>query len=71
MNQPFLPGSNAVAPPPPSFAQIYAAADEQRRCEMDERAAIYEYDGKFSREEAETRTARDFQVLKPPERIIG
>jgi len=38
-----------------TFAALYSAADEEGRYALDERAAIREYDGGLSREEAEAR----------------
>jgi len=45
-----------------SFDQLHAGADEQGRYALDERAAIYEYDGCLSRIEAERQAAAEWEV---------
>ena len=45
----------------PSFGELWQSLDEQGRYELDERAAIYEYEAGFSRAEAEAKAAAEFQ----------
>lgn len=42
------------------FARLYAAATEDEKIALDERAAILEYDANYSRERAEATAAREF-----------
>lgn len=42
------------------FKSMYVPADEDTRYELDERAAIHEFDGWLSRDEAEQRTAEEW-----------
>lgn len=44
-----------------TFAELYASADEELRYRLDERAAIHQYDGGLTKDEAEKRTAEDYQ----------
>jgi hypothetical protein len=58
-----------TAQKPQSFAECWQAADEEGRYWLDERAAILEYEGRFTREEAETKAALDFHQCKESEAL--
>ena len=47
-----------------TFADLYTTVDEQTKFELDERAAIYEFDGKLGRAEAEARTAAEWRKCR-------
>lgn len=53
--------------PAPSFSALWQAADAQGRYELDERAAILEYEAGLDRTEAEARAVADFHRRKESE----
>jgi len=53
----------AEAIPCPSFDQLHRDAGEEGQYLLDERAAIFQYEGGLSRSEAEARTAQSFTVV--------
>ena len=43
-----------------TFAELWRSCDDELRYQLDERAAIHEYVGTMTREEAENRTVREY-----------
>lgn len=54
----------AIAEMNMTFSQIYETSNEELRYRLDERAAIHEFDGGLSLEEAEKRTAEAYSRAK-------
>lgn len=47
------------------FTELYETLDADARYQLDERAAIHEFDGGSAREEAEKMALREFMRRKP------
>jgi len=43
-----------------TFTSLYSTSDKELRYLLDERAAIHEFDGRLTREEAERRTVGEY-----------
>ena len=52
-----------------TFAELYESLNADGQCWLDERAAIREYDGGATREDAEKAAAREYErvFLTPPD----